>query len=263
MALRHLPLLGRRGPASLVFLHSRSSPAASIITQHSLAALPSSRASPSVPLLLLRRHTTTATTTSSIHPPTSTSTTSTPQHPSRASSSSSSSSASVVDFSNTQVAYATLSTTDLIRAYLVFKACGIKPLLTHADQVLQTSYRILGKSLTEAIVRHTFFRHFCAGETSKTIRPRVAKLKQGGVAGILDYAAEADIKEMMTSPAAEATTLAYKEGEIACRVYEYESERTCDAHVQTFLECIHAVKDVTPEVRKRGGREGGREERHL
>lgn len=79
------------------------------------------------------------------------------------------------------------------------------------------------------------------------IRPRIAKLKEAGVAGILDYAAEADIKEMMTSPAVEATTQAYKEGEIACRVYEYENERTCDAHVQTFLECIHAVKDVTPE----------------
>lgn len=250
MPLRHLPLLGKRGPppASLLHLHPARIPAATIITQQSLAALPSSSSSPSVPLLLLRRHATTATTTN-IPPATSTSTITNPQHPPR-SSSSSSSSGSIVDFSNTQVAYATLSTTDLIRAYLVFKACAIKPLVMHADQVLQTSYRILGKTLTEAIVRHTFFRHFCAGETSKTIRPRVAKLKQGGVAGILDYAAEADIKEMMTSPAAGATTQAYKEGEIACRVYCYESERTCDAHVQTFLECIHAVKDVTPEVRK-------------
>ncbi len=92
------------------------------------------------------------------------------------------------------------------------------------------------------MVRHTFFRHFCAGETAKTIRPRVEKLRKGGVAGILDYAAEADITQMTANPEQEATTQAYKEGDIACRVYSYESERQCDAHVQTFLECIHAVK---------------------
>lgn len=30
-------------------------------------------------------------------------------------------------------------------------------------------------------------------------------------------------------------------------MYDYESERRCDAHVATFLECIDAVKNVTPE----------------
>lgn len=240
MMLRQMPLLAKRGrpPSALSVLHPSRSPA-TITTQHHLPGSISS-ASPSVPLLL-RCQSTTAPTTSI--PDVTSTTTTTSQQPSLASSRS----ASVVDFSNTEVAYATLSTMDLIRAYLVFKACAIKPLVTHADQILQFSYRILGKSLIEGIVRRTFFRHFCAGETSQMIRPRIAKLKEAGVAGILDYAAEADIKEMMTSPAVEATTQAYKEGEIACRVYEYENERTCDAHVQTFLECIHAVKDVTPE----------------
>lgn len=44
-----------------------------------------------------------------------------------------------------------------------------------------------------------------------------------------------------------ATTAAYTGGAIQCRVYDYQSERQCDAHVDTFTECIHAVKDVTPE----------------
>lgn len=30
-------------------------------------------------------------------------------------------------------------------------------------------------------------------------------------------------------------------------MYDYESERRCDAHVATFLDCIDAVKNVTPE----------------
>lgn len=152
-----------------------------------------------------------------------------------------------IDFGNTKVAYASVSTGELVRAYLVFKACSFRPLVTHADKLLQISYRLLGQAITESIVRNTFFAHFCAGETSQTIRPRIEELRKGGVAGILDYAAEADITQMMTSPLTKPKTHAYKEGEIACRVYSYESERQCDAHVETFLDCIHAVKDVTPE----------------
>ena len=132
--------------------------------------------------------------------------------------------------------------------------------MSHADAVLRTSYKLLGKGLTEAVVRATFFRHFCAGETAATIRPRVGRLRRAGVAGILDYAAEADIHSM-ASPAQAPTQSAYAEGAITCRVYDYESERQCDLHVATFLDCIDAVKDVTPEgfaaIKVRKGEKGG------
>lgn len=172
----------------------------------------------------------------------------------------SASSTPTVDFNDTRVAYSAVSTLDLLRGVLVFKLCSIRPLVNHADLILRRAYSVFGRSLTEAVVRQTFFKHFCAGETATTIRPRVESLRRAGVAGILDFAAEADINQMVQEP---ATTAAYKEGEIQCRVYDYQSERQCDAHVKTFLECIHAVKDVTPEgfaaikVRGRGpGRRG-------
>lgn len=86
---------------------------------------------------------------------------------------------------------------------------------------------------------------------------------------------QADVVQM-ASPAQAETTQAYTEGAITCRyvklvvhsslcnniratdamrpsitirrrVYDYESERRCDAHVATFLDCIDAVKNVTPE----------------
>lgn len=42
-----------------------------------------------------------------------------------------------VDFSDTAAAYSSLKTLDLVRAYLVFRACGLRPLVTHADAVLR------------------------------------------------------------------------------------------------------------------------------
>jgi proline dehydrogenase len=115
----------------------------------------------------------------------------------------------------------------------------VRPLVQHADNLLRQCYAILGKAPTEALVRATFFSHFCAGEDSVSIKPRVASLRKAGVGGILDYAAEAD--------SAPSTAQAYAGGDIQCRVYDYQSERQCDAHVNTFLDCIRAVKDVSPE----------------
>lgn len=42
-----------------------------------------------------------------------------------------------VDFSDTATAYSSLKTLDLVRGYLVFRACGLRPLVTHADAVLR------------------------------------------------------------------------------------------------------------------------------
>jgi hypothetical protein len=114
-----------------------------------------------------------------------------------------------VDFTDTASAYSSLATADLLRAYLVFRACGLRPLVAHADSLLQTAYSVLGKGVTEALVKATFFRHFCAGETAQLIRPRVERLRKAGVGGILDYAAEADVVG--------TTAAAYTEGAIQCR----------------------------------------------
>lgn len=96
-----------------------------------------------------------------------------------------------VDFSDTRVAYSAFSTPDLLRGVFVFNMCSIRALVNHADAVLRNSYAVFGRTLTEAVIRQTFFKHFCAGETATTIKPRVEALRRAGVAGILDYAAEA------------------------------------------------------------------------
>ena len=39
-----------------------------------------------------------------------------------------------------------------------------QPLVKHADTVLNLSKRIVGSTLVNFGVKHTFFAHFCAGE---------------------------------------------------------------------------------------------------
>jgi len=152
----------------------------------------------------------------------------------------------VIDFTDSEVAYAGLTTTDILRALMVFRVCSTRPIVQNADTVMKYAYKVLGRTITDTMVRHTFFRHFCAGETHESIRPRVNLLRANGVGGILDYAAEADVAEPPTT-SQEELTHAYSEGEVICRVYDYQSELQCDAHVKTFLDCIQAVHDVTPE----------------
>ena len=73
------------------------------------------------------------------------------------------------------------------------------------------------------IVRHTFFRHFCAGVDGEDIKKPVARLRESGIGAILDYAAEADVN------AAAATQSSASDEEAAC-----------EANAQLIAECIEA-----------------------
>lgn len=57
-----------------------------------------------------------------------------------------------------------------------------------------TSYGIIGETLTNSILGKTFFAHFCAGETADQVGARAGTLQALGVGGILDYAAEVDLR---------------------------------------------------------------------
>ena len=45
-----------------------------------------------------------------------------------------------------------------------------------------------------AVLKRTFFAHFCAGETAHEVGRRANDLRAHGVGGILDYAAEVDLQ---------------------------------------------------------------------
>ena len=129
-------------------------------------------------------------------------------------------------FDDARTAFKSKSTLELLRTIFVFRACGIKPLVAHADAALALSKRLLGETVTNAIVRATFYKQFVAGEwrvggrggsgemwggckrpgalievlalpplaptageDAQRIQPTLARLRSSGVRAILDYAA--------------------------------------------------------------------------
>ena len=115
--------------------------------------------------------------------------------------------------------------------------CSSPMIVRHAEAMLYLSNSILGSSVTESVLRRTFFAHFCAGEDATSIVPTLKKLRSHGVGGILDYAAEADLGE------ASAPVLENQPS----RTYPYESEAQCEANLHIFLSAVRAVKDTTPD----------------
>ena len=55
-------------------------------------------------------------------------------------------------------------------------------------------YGVIGETLTNSILGKTFFAHFCAGETAEQVGRRAGELQKVGIGGILDYAAEVDLR---------------------------------------------------------------------
>jgi proline dehydrogenase len=75
----------------------------------------------------------------------------------------------------------------------VFRLCTFKPLVKNAKTLLDFSNKVLGKSLTSFVIKHTFFAHFCAGEDEAEIQPTIQRLRASGIGAILDFAAESDV----------------------------------------------------------------------
>lgn len=87
------------------------------------------------------------------------------------------------------------STSSLLRSYLVYTACSIPYLIDYAPGLLSafTNSPIPGlKTLTEWIVRHSFFAQFVPGETVRECMPTMAELRSRNVGTLLNYSAEAD-----------------------------------------------------------------------
>jgi proline dehydrogenase len=180
------------------------------------------------------------------------------------SSSSSHASEMAAGFGDAKTAFASKSTFELLRTVGVFQTCRIGPIVKYCDTLYDVGLKTVGPTIVHGILRHTMFNHFCAGETSKEIIPRMNELRKLGVGGILDYAAEA--KDDSVNKAAAANTPIGVSGSIgslgslspseveetigaplSSRKYDYQGEAVCDANTDIFLEAVAAVKDATPD----------------
>mmetsp|Transcript_4162 Transcript_4162/g.9343 ORF Transcript_4162/g.9343 Transcript_4162/m.9343 type:complete len:609 (-) Transcript_4162:253-2079(-) len=157
------------------------------------------------------------------------------------------SSPSRINFSDSVSAHGSKTTLDLFRAIAVFKACQLEFLVKHAEALLNASRTLLGSTLTNSLVKYTFFRHFCAGENSADMKPVIHMLEQNNIGPILDYAAESEGgKDDDAISDGEDGIFTQPPFNQPARVYDYKSEKDCDRHVQIFKKCIRSVRDVSP-----------------
>ena len=127
-----------------------------------------------------------------------------------------------LEVDNAQLAYASKTTPELFRAWLVLAICNVNIIVRNSRKLVDTSRAVLGDTITGALLKATFFGHFCAGEDSESIKPTLNMLAQYGVGGILDYAAEADI---------------------AAHGGASHDESECDANAAVSLQAIHAASE--------------------
>ncbi|RHY01038.1 hypothetical protein DYB30_006354 [Aphanomyces astaci] len=140
---------------------------------------------------------------------------------------------STLSFTQTERIFAAKSTAELVRAYAVFQTCQIPFLVRHSQAMINVSYKVVGSTITDWALKHTFFGHFCAGENAEDIQPALKRLESAGIGAILDYAAEADVEAEKKTPLDGVSS-----NELQARTYDYEDEAMCDANMRIALQAI-------------------------
>ncbi|KAI9906042.1 hypothetical protein PsorP6_013881 [Peronosclerospora sorghi] len=138
-------------------------------------------------------------------------------------------------FQDTKRIFATKKTSELVRAYVVYFMSQFRPLVQHSGKLLDLSYKCPGPIITNALLRATFFGHFCAGEDVNEIRPVIKKLEAAGIGAILDFAAEADVEQPRDLNGVDQNL-------VSARTYAYDGEAACDANAAISR---HAIIDAS------------------
>lgn len=169
-----------------------------------------------------------------------------------------------VDFEQTQEAYKSKDSLELLRSLVVFKLCSYDFLVDKNKEIMDVGRKVLGRRGFDQFMKMTFYGQFVAGEDHRAIKPLIQKNLAFGVGSVLDYSVEEDIsqeeaeqKEMDSCvSAAEKQSIgqdhrerkykAHKQfgdrrgGVTGARTYFYADEAKCDQHMETFIKCIKA-----------------------
>ncbi len=106
-------------------------------------------------------------------------------------------------FTNTQVAFALKTDTELERAYFLFKMIDNEPLVRIGTAV--TNFALKAHLPVESLIRATVFDHFCGGTTEEDCLSVVDKMFVKGVSSVLDYSVEGKEAEGQFDAALEMT----------------------------------------------------------
>jgi proline dehydrogenase len=100
-----------------------------------------------------------------------------------------------LSFENTEIAFRNSSSTDLKRAYWLFRMININFFVKMGPPVTNFAMKI-GLPI-KGIIKATIFKHFCGGETINECDNTIKKLYNGGVGTILDYSVEGEDEEQV------------------------------------------------------------------
>ncbi|KAJ3175385.1 hypothetical protein HDU87_006205 [Geranomyces variabilis] len=99
--------------------------------------------------------------------------------------------------------YENRTTAELMNSLLVFRLCGMPWLVKSSGDLLELAEKLRLDPIAYAVVKRTFFKHFCGGENLEEVVPTMQTFKKAHVGSILDLALEADVDEAsLTGPAA-------------------------------------------------------------
>lgn len=158
-----------------------------------------------------------------------------------------------VNFNDSKLCFQSKSVSELLRAYLVFQLCRSRLLVQNAELLVDTSYKYLGNTVTDTVLRWTFFGHFCAGQNTADMTPAIKRLADAGIGSILDYAAEADIPQRSEEKDHSTTThhddnllTVSRDSSISSSgiMYDPLEEELCDRRSKIFEACITSAHEL-------------------
>lgn len=106
-------------------------------------------------------------------------------------------------FTDTKIAFALKSDTELDRAYFLFKMIANEPLVRIGTAV--TNFALKAHLPVDGLIRATVFDHFCGGVNEVDCLTVVDKLYTKGVSSVLDYSVEGKEEEAQFDAALEMT----------------------------------------------------------
>jgi hypothetical protein len=68
-----------------------------------------------------------------------------------------------INFEDTKAAFEGTTTPSLLGSYATLKLCGFDTFVSNADALWKTSIKFLGSRTTCQLLKHTFYKQFCAG----------------------------------------------------------------------------------------------------
>ncbi|KAI8340218.1 FAD-linked oxidoreductase-like protein [Chlamydoabsidia padenii] len=98
---------------------------------------------------------------------------------------------------NDRTAFDSNTTQELFLGLFVYKLCNLPWLVDLAPHAIQLAEKMHLEGLVYGLIKHTFFRQFCGGETAEECQARMDQLGQSGIRCILDLSIEAHLEEDM------------------------------------------------------------------